>query len=112
VRKPKKVEPPEEPLPWLLIGGALAAVAALGALAFVLLRRRRNASLGKIAPEHKPAKLLQEGAPEAAPKPSFMAAVKARLMPGRNNPAPAAAAAPAVAAAEEPVLTDVLTQPE
>jgi len=84
-RKPKKVEPPVEDTPWLALGGAIAAVLGIGALVLALLRRRRRSSLGKIPAAHKPAKL--PGAEEGAPKPHFMAAVKARLMPGRGKEA-------------------------
>jgi hypothetical protein len=84
-RKPKKVEPPEAETPWLLIGGALGAVLAVGALVLALLRRRKRSSFGKIPAAHKPAKIPKAG--EAEPKPHFMAAVKARLMPGRGKEA-------------------------
>jgi LPXTG-motif cell wall-anchored protein len=88
-RKPKKVEPPEAETPWLLIGGAIGAVLAIGALALVLLRRRKRSSFGKIPAAHKPAKIPKAG--EGEPKPHFMAAVKARLMPGKvKEAAPAA----------------------
>ena len=60
-----------------------------------MLRRRKRSSFGKIPKEHKPAKLptaakvAEPGGPEAPPKPNFMSAVKARLMPGnRKSPAP------------------------
>lgn len=82
--KPKKPAPPEPETPWGLIGGAVAAVLALGGLGAALLRRRKRSSFGKIPKEHKPARM-----PDATPKPGFMAAVKARLMPGsRKHPAP------------------------
>jgi hypothetical protein len=84
-RKPKKVEPPEAETPWLLIGGAIAAVLGAGALVLALLRRRKRSSFGKIPAAHKPAKLPKTE--EGAPKPHFMAAVKARLMPGRGKEA-------------------------
>jgi hypothetical protein len=110
-RKPKKVEPPEPDTPWLLIGAGLAAVLAVGAIVLALLRRRRRARFGKIPAAHKPAKLPKaakaSGAPaavEGEPKPDFMAAVKARLMPGRGKEAAVPAA--------EPVLTEVISQPE
>jgi pilus assembly protein FimV len=85
-RKPKKVEPPEAQTPWLLIG-AIGAVLVLGALALAVLRRRKRAGFGKIPAEHKPAKIPKTG--EGEPKPHFMAAVKARLMPGKKEAAPA-----------------------
>jgi hypothetical protein len=107
-RKPKKVEPPEPDTPWLLIGGAIAGVAALAGLVLALLGRRKRAGFGKIPAAHKPAKLPKaaKAAPPAAgePKPGFMASVKARLMPGRGREA-----LPEVA---EPVLTDVISRPE
>ena len=95
-RKPKKVEPPEAETPWLLIGGAIGAVLAVGALVLALLRRRKRSSFGKIPAAHKPAKIPKAG--EDEPKPHFMAAVKARLMPGKGKEAPAAA---------EPVIEQV-----
>ncbi len=88
-RKPKKVEPPEAETPWLLIGGAIGAVLAVGALVLALLRRRKRSSFGKIPAAHKPAKIPKAG--EAEPKPHFMAAVKARLMPGKGKEAAPAA---------------------
>jgi hypothetical protein len=88
-RKPKKVEPPEAETPWLLIGGAIGAVLAIGTLVLALLRRRKRSSFGKIPAEHKPAKIPKAG--EGEPKPHFMAAVKARLMPGRAKEAAPAA---------------------
>jgi hypothetical protein len=106
-RKPKKVEPPAEETPWLLIGGAIAALSAIAGLVLALLGRRKRASVGKIPAAHKPAKLPKAARPapaEGEPKPNFMAAVKARLMPGRGKEAAPDAA--------EPVLTDVITRPE
>jgi hypothetical protein len=105
-RKPKKAEPPEPETPWLPIGAGIAAVLAIAALALALLRRRKRAGIGKIPAAHKPAKLPKAGkdaaVEEGEAKPKFMEAVKARLMPGRaRGPAPA-----------EPVLTDVISQPE
>ena len=91
-RKPKKVEPPEAETPWLLIGGAIGAVLAIGALVLALLRRRKRSSFGKIPAAHKPAKIPAAApAGEAEPKPHFMAAVKARLMPGKGKEAAPAA---------------------
>ena len=109
-RKPKKAEPPEAGTPWLLIGAALSAVLAIGALVLALLRRRKRAAFGKIPAEHKPARLPQEApAPVVGePKPNFMAAVKARLMPGRAREAAPAAATPA----SEPVPAEVISRPE
>lgn len=95
-RKPKKAEPPPEPdTPGLLIGAGVAAVCAIAGLVLALLRRRKHSRFGKIPPEHKPAKLPKGEAvlDDGEPKPNFMAAVKARLMPGRGKdaaPAPAA----------------------
>lgn len=110
-RKPKKVVPPEPETPWLSIGAAIAAVLASAALALALLRRRKRAGIGKIQAAHKPARVPKAGkeAPveEGEPKPKFMEAVKARLMPGR-----AKATAPDAAVPPEPVLTDVISQPE
>jgi hypothetical protein len=115
-RKPKKAEPPAEDTPWLTIGAAIAAVCALAGLVLVLLGRRKRASAGKIPAAHKPARTPKAAkAPaEGEPKPNFMAAVKARLMPNHGQaPAPAAAAAPGAAVAgNEPVLTEVISQPE
>ena len=103
-RKPKKVEPlaPASETPWLLIGAGVAAVCAIAGLALALLRRRKRSRFGKIPPEHKPAK-LPKGEPEAEegePKPKFMAAVKARLMPGRAKEAAPAAVEPVAEQAE------------
>jgi hypothetical protein len=92
-RKPKKVEPPEAETPWLLIGGAIGAVLAVGVLVLALLRRRKRSSFGKIPAAHKPAKIPK--ADELESKPHFMAAVKARLMPGKGKEA---------APADEPVM--------
>jgi hypothetical protein len=108
-RKPKKVEPPAPDTPWLAIGAGFGAVLAVAALVLVLLRRRKRSSFGKIPAAHKPAKLPKaaKAAPaagESEPKPHFMAAVKARLMPGRGKEAAPDAA--------EPVLTDVIPQQE
>ena len=110
-RKPKKVEPPEPETPWLPMGAAVAGVAALAGLVLALLRRRKRAGFGKIPAAHKPARLPKagrEGAAAGEPKPDFMAAVKARLMPNRGKDA-APDAAPAAA---EPVLTEVISRPE
>ena len=95
-RKPKKPVPPEPETPWLAIGGAIGAVLAVGALVLMALRRRKRSSVGKIAAEHKPVKLPT--ADDLQPKPNFMAAVKARLMPGRGKEA-----APPVVPVAEPV---------
>ena len=92
--KAKKAAPPEPGMPWGLIGG-VAAILALAGLVAAWLRRRKRSNFGKIPKEHKPAKLptavnaAEPGAPDAPPKPNFMASVKARLMPGSGkNPAP------------------------
>jgi hypothetical protein len=80
--KPKKPRPePAKPssTPWLWIGIAGAVgLAALGAIAFLLLRRR-----GKAAP-----------APGEPKEPGFMAGVRDRILPGKK-------AAPAEPAAEQ-----------
>jgi hypothetical protein len=106
-RKPKKAEPPAEDTPWLTIGAAIAAVSVLGGLVLALLGRRKRASAGKIPAAHKAAKAPAEG----EPKPNFMAAVKARLMPNRGQAAPAAAPGAAIAG-NEPVPTEVISRPE
>jgi hypothetical protein len=110
--KPKKVEPSEPDTPWRAIGASLAAVLAAGAIVLVLLRRRQRGSFGKIPAAHKPAKLPKAAkaaragpaAQEGEPKPNFMAAVKARLMPGRGKETAVPGA--------EPVLTEVVSHPE
>jgi hypothetical protein len=91
--KPRKPAPPEPVTPWGAIAGAAAAGLALAGLVAALLRRRKRSTFGKVPKEHKPARPPKAGeAPEGTPKPSFMSAVKARLMPGsRKNPAPASA---------------------
>jgi hypothetical protein len=112
-RKPKQAEPPAEDTPWLLIGAAIAAVFALAGLVLALLGRRQRASVGKIPAAHKPARMPKAArAPAAAegePKPNFMAAVKARLMPHRGPAAPAPGAA---VAGNEAVSGEVISQPE
>jgi pilus assembly protein FimV len=112
-RKPKKAEPPAEDTPWLMIGAAIAAVSALAGLVLVLLGRRKRASAGKIPAAHKPARMPKAAkapAPaEGEPKPHFMAAVKARLMPNRGQTAPAPGTA---VAGNEAVPTEVISHPE
>lgn len=114
-RKPKKAEPPEQEsgFPWLAIGAGIAAVLAIAALVLALLRRRKRAGIGKIQAEHKPSRLPKAAravpaAEEGEPKPTFMAAVKARLMPGRGK----GGAQESAPEAAEPVLTDVISRPE
>lgn len=109
-RKPKKAEPPAAQTPWLLIGAGLVAVLAIGALVLALLRRRKHANVGKIPAAHKPARPPKAGAApgEGEPKPNFMAAVKARLMPGRGK----GAAPMAAPEAGEPVLNEAMSHPE
>ena len=108
-RKPKKVETPEPEsgFPWLPVGAGIAALLAVGALVLALLRRRKRAAVGKIQEAHKPGRIPKPG--EAGePKPAFMAAVKARLMPGRSK-----AAAPGTpTAAAEPVPAEAVSRPE
>jgi hypothetical protein len=109
-RKPKKPEPPQAETPWLLIGAGVAAVAAIAGLVLALLGRRKRSRFGKIAPEHKPAKLAAVPA-EGVPKPHFMAAVKARLMPGRSKTVATAGATGAVAQAPA-APAEAVSQPE
>jgi len=70
-KKPKPVEHPPSSTPWLWIGVAGAVgLAALGAIVFLLLRRR-----GKTAP-----------AAPGEPKPAgFMASVRDRILPGKKG---------------------------
>ncbi|WP_313175481.1 hypothetical protein [Massilia sp.] len=92
-RKPKPAPPPEEPLPWLAIGGAIAGLLALAA--GMLLLRRRRAAAGKVlktAREPEVVVLPQDGGADGLAKPSFMSAVKARLMALRLGKRPAQAA--------------------
>lgn len=105
-RKPKPVAPPEEPMPWLAIGGALAGLLALAGL--FLVWRRRRAAAGKelkTAREPEVVVLPQDG---GAAKPSMVSVLKARLaaLQARKRPAQAARTEPQ-AADEQP-----LTQPE
>jgi pilus assembly protein FimV len=113
-RKPKNAEPPAEDTPWLMIGAAIAAVSALVGLVLALLIRRKRARFGKIPAAQKPARMPKAAnapAPaEGEPKPNFMAAVKARLMPNRGK-----AAAPAAGAAvtdNEALPTEVISRPD
>jgi len=92
-RKPKPAPPPEEPLPWLAIGGAIAGLLALAA--GILLLRRRRAAAGKVlktAREPEVVVLPQDGGADGLAKPGLMSAVKARLMALRLGKRPAQAA--------------------
>lgn len=105
-RKPKPAAPPEEPLPWLAIGGALAALLALAGLLLAL--RRRRAAAGKelkTAREPEVVVLPQDG---AAAKPSLVSIVKARLAALRLGKRPAGAAR----VEPESVENQPLTHPE
>lgn len=69
-KKTKPVVPPPSATPWLWIAVAvLVALAALGAIVFLLLRRRRS----KAAP----------AAPAGPKSPGFVARLKSRLLPGK-----------------------------
>jgi hypothetical protein len=105
--RPKKAEAPEPGMPWLPIGAGVAGVLAIAALVAALLRRRKRAGIGKIQEVHKPSR-IPKPAEAGEPKPAFMAAVKARLMPGRGK----AAASDAPATPAEPVLAEVVSRPE
>lgn len=105
-RKPKPAPPPEEPTPWLAIAGGVAVVLALPGAAVLLRRRTRGGQALNTAREPEVVVLPQDGA--AQDKPSFMAAVKARLMAVRGNrQAPRAAAE-----APESVDEKIIIQPE
>ncbi|WP_313705378.1 hypothetical protein [Massilia sp.] len=106
-RKPKPAPPPEEPTPWLAIAGGVAVVLALLGAAVLLRRRRtRGGQALNTAREPEVVVLPQDGA--AQDKPSFMAAVKARLMAVRGSrQAPRAAAE-----APESVDEKIIIQPE
>ncbi|WP_305824560.1 hypothetical protein [Massilia brevitalea] len=109
-RKPKPAAPPEEPLPWLAIGGALAGLLALAGL--FLVWRRRRAAAGKelrTAREPEVVVLPQDGGPA---KPSLMAVLKARLAALRPRKRPAQAARTEPQAADDQPLAQPLTQPE
>lgn len=100
ILKAKKAPPPEPGTPWEWIAAAVAACLALAGLALALLRRRRRSTFGKIPKEHKPARLPKAGEESgAAPKPNFMAAVKARLMPRNRQAAPPEPVEPALESA-------------
>ncbi len=84
---PMGAQPPERSgsTPWLVLGIVAALILSLVAgLTAVLLRQRKKGKLKRKATE-----LI---AATAAPKPSFIASVKKRLMPGRSAPAAAAQA--------------------
>jgi pilus assembly protein FimV len=76
---PKPVAPPVRKTPWLPIGLGVAALLAAGGAGVVILRKKRSAKA-----KAKPA------APDEPPRPSFIASVKNRLMPGKGEAAPAA----------------------
>jgi len=108
-RKPKPAAPPEEPLPWLAIGGALAGLLALASL--FLVWRRRRAAAGKelrTAREPEVVVLPQDG---GTAKPSLMAVLKARLAALRPRKRPAQAARTEPQAADDQPLVQPLTQP-
>jgi hypothetical protein len=68
--------------PWLVIGIVSVIILSLaGGLTAVLLRQRKKGMLKRKATE-----LIAEAAQAAEPKPSFIASVKNRLMPGRSAP--------------------------
>lgn len=109
-RKPKPAAPPEEPLPWLAIGGALAALLALAGL--LLAVRRRRAAAGKelkTAREPEVVVLPQDG---AAAKPSLVSIVKARLAALRLGKRPAGAARVEPESVVNQPPSQPLTQPE
>ena len=109
-RKPKPAAPPEEPLPWLAIGGALAGLLALAGL--FLVWRRRRAAAGKelrTAREPEVVVLPQDG---GTAKPGLMAVLKARLAALRPRKRPAQAARTEPQAADDQPLAQPLTQPE
>ena len=105
-RKPKAPPPPEEPTPWLAIGGAIAAVLALIGGA-VLLRRRTAAGKGlNTSREPEVVVLPQDGDAAGAPaKPTFVSTVKARLMAVRLGKRPAQASRVEPESPAEQVLT-------
>lgn len=67
--------------PWLVIGISAALILALAAgLGVVLLRQRKKVNL-----KRKVSELVAADADTPAPRPSFIASVKNRLMPGRGR---------------------------
>jgi len=87
-RKPKVEAPPEAPLPWLAIGGALAGVLALAGLALALLRRRRAKASQVLEQAREPeVVVLPQGGDEVADagRPSLMSIIKARWTAMRSR---------------------------
>jgi pilus assembly protein FimV len=80
---PKPVPAPARKTPWLLTALGVAALLALAGAGFVILRKKRAAK----------AKAKPAAAPDEPPRPSFIASVKNRLMPGKKEAPPVAAAA-------------------
>lgn len=109
-RKPKPAAPPEEPLPWLAIGGALAGLLALAGL-FLVWRRRRGAAGKELKTAREPEVVVlpQDG---GAARPSFMSVLKARLAALRPRKRPAQAARTEPQGVEDQPLASPLTQPE
>ena len=79
---PKPVPPPVRKTPWLMIGlGVAALLAVAGGAGFFVIMRKKRAGKAKARPA---------AAPDGPPRPSFIASVKNRLMPGKKEAAPAA----------------------
>ena len=99
-KKPKPVVHPPSTTPWLWVGvAAVAALAVIGAVVFLLLRRRRGKAVPVATAGPKPpgfisavkARLMRRKAARATPdgpKPQgFMGGVRDRLMPRKTAPA-------------------------